>query len=894
MEKIKVLIVEDEIIVAKDLESKLENYGYIIAGIASSGEDAVAKAGQTNPDIILMDIILQGKMNGIEASEIIKKSHDIPIIFLTASSDEFTMKKAKNGAPYAYIIKPYGEREIQANIEISLLRHRLEKEIIEKGDWLASVFDSLGDAVIATDRNGVIRKINNLAVTLTGWAREESIGSKVSEIFKTVDEKTGEDLTNSLLNNIDDKIGDRLINTEILLSKEGKKIYIDKKATPIKDERGAILGVVLIFRDVTEKRELQEKILESEKKFRHIFEQSNDAIFLIEKDVFRDCNSKAQNLFSCKKEGIAGRQILELFSAANLVPSKFSTAPAYGLIKKDASETAEFTLRKNDSSEIEVEINVGPIEIDNKLMELAIVHDITERKKLEKALQESEKKYRQIVEMAEEGIWAIDENHITTFVNPRMTRMADRSITEMIGKPFHSFFYKDEIKNYPGNGRKPVIRKNRSIEARLIRKDGTFIYVRMSASPVMSKDNQYDGFILVVMDVTDMKREEEEIRKLSYAIEQSPSSIMITGVGGNIEYVNQKFIELTGYTREEVIGQNPRILKSGDTPHEEYEKLWTTIRNGETWRGVFHNKKKNGELYWESASISPIKNQKGEIIHYIGLKEDITYKKTAEDTIQKTLTELEDLNKNLDKKVSMELRKNREMDQILIQQSRLAAMGEMIGNIAHQWRQPINALGIIIQNIGQAYDYDKLSKKYLDDAVVKAMSIIFHMSQTIDDFRNFFKPDKEMEDFNIDEAIKKTISFVDSSYKEHNIMIDFKTDRKIIRNGYPNEYCQVIMNILSNIKDAVLERNLKECHVKIELEIENKRSVVTISDDAGGIRNEIIGRIFDPYFTTKEYGTGIGLYMSKIIIEKNMGGKLTARNIGKPHGKKGASFRIEI
>jgi PAS domain S-box-containing protein len=889
MENAKILIVEDEIIVAKDLEAKLKKDGYSIADIATSGEDAVNKVPRTNPDLILMDIILQGTMTGIEASKIIKKNYDIPIIYLTASSDEYTIKKAENGAPFGYIIKPYDGRELHANIEIALLRHRLEKEIIEREDWLASAFDSIGDAVIATDRGGIIRKMNVYAETLTGCTRKESLGKKISEVFQTINEKYGEDLTKSLLDNVEDKNNSGLITTEILQSRNGRQIYIDKKATPIKDEHGRVLGVVLIFRDVTEKRKLQERILESEKKFRHIFEQSNDAVFLIENNIFMDCNSKAQKLFGMKKEEIINSKIKALFSTDHLISSDSS----YDQMKKDGTETLEFTLKRNDGALVEVEVNVCPLEINFKLMELAIFHDITDRKKLEKALKESEIKYRQLVEMAEEGIWAIDENLRTTFVNPRMAGMVQYTTSDMIGKSFSSFFYPEDIKNYPGYGKRSL-KKKKSIEARLIRKDGSFVYVRMTASPAIVDENKQAGFILVVMDINDMKMEEEEIRKLSYAIEQSPSSIVITDLNGNIEYVNQKFIELTGYARNELTGQNPRILKSGDTQADEYKKLWNTIINGGTWHGIFHNKKKNGELYWESALISPIKNKNGSITHYIGLKEDITDKKISEDRLQKTLKELEDLNKNLDDKVRNELQKNREMDQLLIQQSRLAAMGEMIGNIAHQWRQPINALGVIIQNIEQAYDYDKLTKKYLTNTIDKAMSIIFHMSQTIDDFRNFFRPDKEMEEFSINEAINKTISFVDSTFKDYNIMISFNAEKEIIKKGYPNEYCQVIMNLLSNVKDAVLERKLGECNVKIELSDENGRSEVTVSDDAGGINENILDRIFDPYFTTKEYGTGIGLYMSKIIIEKNMGGKLSARNIGNETHKRGTSFRIEL
>jgi signal transduction histidine kinase len=175
------------------------------------------------------------------------------------------------------------------------------------------------------------------------------------------------------------------------------------------------------------------------------------------------------------------------------------------------------------------------------------------------------------------------------------------------------------------------------------------------------------------------------------------------------------------------------------------------------------------------------------------------------------------------------------------------------------------------------------------------MSIIMYMSHTIDDFRNFFKHDKEQEDFSINDAVNKTISFIESSLKDHNIVITFVHNREITKKGYPNEYCQAIMNLLSNVKDVVIERKLQHATVLITLREEKGRSVLTVQDDAGGIDDKIIDKIFDPYFTTKEFGTGIGLYMSKVIIEKNMGGKLTVKNAdSKTQGKSGAIFKIEL
>jgi PAS domain S-box-containing protein len=233
----------------------------------------------------------------------------------------------------------------------------------------------------------------------------------------------------------------------------------------------------------------------------------------------------------------------------------------------------------------------------------------------------------------------------------------------------------------------------------------------------------------------------------------------------------------------------------------------------------------------------------------------------------------------------------REKEQMLIQQSRQAAMGEMIGNIAHQWRQPLNTLGLHAQKLGVFYGSPSFNKELLDNSIAKTMEIIKHMSKTIDDFRNYFKPGKEKVDFKVIEAIKNTLSLLEGNFNNPKITIDFVEQSNPVINGYQNEFAQVFLNILNNARDAMIERETAEPRIIITICNENGCAVVTVADNAGGIPVEAINKVFDPYFTTKgpQQGTGIGLFMSKTIIEKNMGGKLTVRNTDI-----GAEFRIEV
>ena len=252
---------------------------------------------------------------------------------------------------------------------------------------------------------------------------------------------------------------------------------------------------------------------------------------------------------------------------------------------------------------------------------------------------------------------------------------------------------------------------------------------------------------------------------------------------------------------------------------------------------------------------------------------------------------LKELNDGLEERVKEEIKKQQKQEQLLIQQSKLAAMGEMIGNIAHQWRQPLNALSLVLQNINFAYEMDDLSEEFMNKSMDKANLLTNTMSKTIDDFRNFFKPNKQEVEFFVSDAIKNAISLIESTFEHHNISVESKIEDDANIKGFPNEFSQVILNILNNAKDAIIENKIISGKVLIDVEKVEDNAVISIIDNAGGIPNNIVEKVFNPYFTTKEEGkgTGIGLYMSKTIIETNMNGKLLVENL-----ENGAKFTIII
>lgn len=264
---------------------------------------------------------------------------------------------------------------------------------------------------------------------------------------------------------------------------------------------------------------------------------------------------------------------------------------------------------------------------------------------------------------------------------------------------------------------------------------------------------------------------------------------------------------------------------------------------------------------------------------------------SANNSLKQKSLELSELNKNLDSKVKEEINKRREQEEMLIYQSRLAAMGEMIGNIAHQWRQPLNALGIIIQNMNLSYMMKNLNDDFMNKSVNDSMKLTSMMSKTIDDFRNFFKPNKVKISFKLQDSLKRTMELVDSSYKLYNIKVQYEIQEDVLVYGFPNEFAQALLNILSNAKDALLENEVIEPKIIIKISKDKKYGILAVQDNAGGIKDEILNKIYEAYFTTKNdgNGTGIGLYMSKIIVEQNMNGKVECSNT-----KDGAIFSLSI
>ncbi len=410
-------------------------------------------------------------------------------------------------------------------------------------------------------------------------------------------------------------------------------------------------------------------------------------------------------------------------------------------------------------------------------------------------------------------------------------------------------------------------------ELNLVDSNGNKRVLELVLSSFETHENKTE-YVAIALDITLKKEREKELKQAYTVFENAHDGIIITDANANIINVNKAFERNTGYFLVDVKGKNPKLLKSDIQDVDFYKNMWKEINLSSYWEGEIINKRKDGKLYVERLKISTVYNEEKKLINYIALFSDITLQKEQQKLIK-------------------------ENEKILYQQSKMAAMGEMIGNIAHQWRQPLSVISVSASGIKLYQEEGLYSKEDSKDFIEAILNSTKYLSDTIDDFRNFYKEDLEKINFEVKKSIDKTINLLKTEFIKEDISVIYLGEPNIFIHGIENQFLQVTMNILNNAKDALIEKEIKNRHIFIDVYEENAKTYIEIQDNAGGVNEDIIEHVFEPYFTTKHksLGTGIGLYMSEEIVTKQLNGKLSVYNKSinyKNVNYFGACFRIEI
>jgi len=557
--------------------------------------------------------------------------------------------------------------------------------------------------------------------------------------------------------------------------------------------------------------------------------------------VLSDCNGTMERITRLNREDLIGKKVLDLFPG---VSDSGLFDDIHRVWKCGIPSHHPMNYYKDERIEGWREIYLFRVPSGDIA---ALYMDITSNRLLEEELQNSEERFRLIADSSFDVIFMIDRESRVRYISPAITRVMGYDPADLIGKHFTDYLPGEEEKKTRETLR--ALFEGKIIEGfhqTVVRKDGESVHVEINATQIM-KCSEIVGVQGVLRDITRLKTEEVELKKLSLAVQQSPVGIVITDAEGNIEYVNPSFETATGYSIDDVLGKTPRILKSGEHSIEFYKDLWDTILQGNEWRGEFHNRKKNGDLYWETASISPIKNEDGRITHFLGVKEDVTERKLLE--------------------------------QQLIHSQKMDAIGTLAGGIAHGFN---NMLSVII-----GYSDFLLMKLEQDDEMYKIISEIKKSGQRAAVVAQHLLA------FSRKQVLKKSLmnlNFVVTDMQKILMRLigeDISLETAFGENLHmiyadKVQVEQILMNLIINARDAmplggtitIATENMlidEQYCKKYPYARPGEYVCLSAADTGIGLEDSISARVFDPFFTTKELGTGLGLSVVYGIVKQHDG-----------------------
>ncbi|MBV5305238.1 MAG: PAS domain S-box protein [Desulfobulbaceae bacterium] len=754
---------------------------------------------------------------------------------------------------------------------LSEILHGTRQRAEARRQLLAVTLDCIGDAVISTDHRGRITFVNPEAERLTGWPQQEAIGQALTTVFNIINEQTRESAEDPVQKVLRSGTVVGLANHTVLIARDGREFPVHDSAAPIKTASGAMLGVVLIFRDDSTAVKAQEELRLSNLRFQSTFNLAAVGIaHLAPNGSFLRVNKKF-----CDIVGYSREQLLATNFQAITHPEDLNS-DLHQIEQMLARKMDHYTLEKRyirqDGSLIWVQITVALAWKDDGSPNffISMVEDITDRRRMESELRQERDRNQLYLDTVQAIIVSLDPEGRITMINHAGCELLGYGENELMGSQWFSTCLPQPQgmeKEFPVfqevmRGMRPV---KQYFENEVLCRDGSRRLIAWRLSYFTSTSGRITGALSSGEDITERHKTLEKIHTLSQVVEQSPESIVITNLDGKIEYVNEAFIRNTGYTLDEAMHQNPRILQSGKTPPENYKEIWESLPQGLAWKGEFINKRKDGSEYIEFANIAPIRQADGRITHYMAIKEDITAKKEL-------AQELELHRHHLEEQVE---KRTAELVEARAQaESANRAKSAFLANMSHEIRTPMNAIiGLTHLLLRRRVDPDQ------QDKLTKINTAADHLLTILNDILDLSKIEAgrlqlEQADFSLHSVFDYVHSLVADQALAKGITLQMDTGNvPFWLKGDATRLSQALLNYASNaVKFTEHGAVTLRAHL---LETTSNGALLRfeVQDSGIGISPEQQTHLFEAFeqadisTTRKHGGTGLGLAITHRLAQ---------------------------
>jgi len=909
----QILVVEDERIVAEDIRRSLIHLGYSVLGMVASGKAAIEMVRKSPPDIILMDIIIKGKMTGIETTTRLRAEFDIPVVYLTAHADLQTFELAKATDPFGYIIKPFNDRELQSTIEMALYKHAMDQRLRESEAWFSTTLDSMADGVIATDRSSRIIIFNPGAEKLTGWKRSDALGCDLNDVLFMEDENSGDRIM-PVAKRKDPKGSERTQHLNMQLKTlQNQFIPIDESTAPIRNLNGDMLGTVLVLKDITLRRKAQEEV-QSERDFINTLLHVSPAFYVA---IDRHGRVIMMNEAACHSLGYSREEVENKPFVANFFPPDVhdhTTRRLQELMNTREAFEGETRVLTRDGRERLVAWHGKPVMKKRGEFDFYFVMgmDITARRETERALRHSEERYRGLFETMAQGVVYFNESARIVACNPAAEQILERPLTQIVGLQALEASW-DSIDESGA----PIVEANHPVLTALasgvaspdqvlgvLTPSGSRRWLLMDATPVNIVDagGRSGAVFTTFTDITPRKEMELvlsqrnlQLKGLNELARRVSGSLELEAIG---EAALDEVLRITSLAAGVLLldggrGGAPALRLNQGLKPESAKRIFQAADDGQS---PLHRRLYGGDIKSMPAGdvklhlklevkgdkaprrdiymlIVPIREGARQIGVMI-LLDNKTQLITGADTDFLTHVGrhvgLAMHNGRLYRDANQALEKLQVMQEKLVASEKLAGLGAMASNIVHEIGNPLAAISNSIQVLQGRLQLEGRMKELLDIIGWETD----RLERSINELREFSRPKQlQFMPSQLEDVVRKAVLVLDQD-------VELTFGRKMIQKSHghlpeisidPDAIEQVAINLIKNSLQAVDEGGIVEVQLKKERVKGRPHLRLEIVDNGPGIESENIERIFEPYFSTKARGMGLGMHIVKTHVEAHGG-----------------------